>query len=254
MADRVSKVIGVIPARWGSTRMPGKPLRPILGKPLLHWVIERVRQAELLSDIIVATDDQRICSLAKEVDCNAVMTSDEHPSGTDRVAEAVEGTTAAAVINIQGDEPLVEPALIDRLAGALVECGTEWDMVTAAAMIEKKADIMNPNIVKVVCRKDGGALYFSRSPIPFLRDEVDLDEAEYLHHIGIYGYTRPFLERLVAADQCMLERVEKLEQLRALHIGGRIKVLETHRMGIGVDTPADVEKVEKVLRKIGRHL
>jgi 3-deoxy-manno-octulosonate cytidylyltransferase (CMP-KDO synthetase) len=248
------KVVGVIPARWASTRLPGKPLRPILGRPLIHWVIERARLARNLADVIVACDDQRIAAAAAEIGCAAVMTSAEHPSGTDRVAEAVRTLDAEVVVNIQGDEPMVDPTLVDALAAALRDDAGGWDMVTAAAPIAAREDLINPNIVKVVCAADGAALYFSRSPIPHVREQEDWEQSVHWRHIGLYGYRREFLERLVAAPPCMLERAEKLEQLRALYIGARIRVIETGDVGIGVDTPDDVEKVEAILKSIGEHM
>ena len=244
-------IVGVIPARWGSTRLPGKCLIPLCGKPLLQWVAERARQARRLDALVVATDDERIRQAAERFGAAVVMTRPDHPSGTDRVAEAVAGTTADIVINIQGDEPLIEPALIDTLAEVMVR-ETVCDMATAATPIRDDAERASASAVKVVWDAAGFALYFSRSVIPFVRDAVPAG-AETLHwrHVGIYAYRRAFLRRLVATPVCLLERAEKLEQLRALHIGGRIRVLTTEYAGIGVDTPADVKEAETRLRRAG---
>jgi 3-deoxy-manno-octulosonate cytidylyltransferase (CMP-KDO synthetase) len=243
------KITGVIPARWQSSRFTGKPVVEILGKPLLHWVIERVRQAEMLDGLLVATDDTRIRECALAVGAAVVMTRSNHPSGTDRIAEAVAETDADAVINIQGDEPLIAPALIDEMAATLTAEDGKWDMVTAAEPISDSSDIVNPDIVKVVFNRYGQALYFSRAVIPFDRDTDSRNERLYWRHIGIYGYTHDCLIRFVATRPCLLEQTEKLEQLRALDMGCRIKVLETQDASVGVDRPEDIKKVEELLRK-----
>jgi len=246
-------IIGVIPARWGSTRFPGKSLFPILGKPLLQWVIERARQAQALDRLLVATDDERIRSAAQKFGADVVMTSPQHPSGTDRIAEAVHGFDAKVVINIQGDEPLIDPALIEALGRTLAQ-DNSWDMATAATPICEERDRMASSVVKVVRARDGQALYFSRAVIPFVREKESGGDASaplYWRHIGIYAYRRTFLERLVQTPPCALEQAEKLEQLRALWLGCRMKVLETNDIGLGVDTPEDVPRVEQALRKAG---
>ena len=245
------KVAGVIPARWDSTRLPGKSLINIRGKPLIQWVVEGARKAKRLDRLLVATDDRRIRNVVNDLGVEAVMTREDHPSGTDRVAEAIAGIEAEVIINIQGDEPLIDPDLIDRLAEAMLS-GRQWDMATAAARIDNEQDLNNPSVVKVVYGEKRRALYFSRSVIPFVRDQHAIGKGTvYWRHLGIYAYTRPFLERLVNTPPCFLEKVEKLEQLRALHIGGRIAVLETRDAGIGVDTPEDVKYVEGILRELG---
>jgi 3-deoxy-manno-octulosonate cytidylyltransferase (CMP-KDO synthetase) len=239
------KAVGVIPARWGSTRFPGKILTPVLGRPLLHWVVRNAARSRALSSVIVATDDERIRQAALREGVEAVMTRGDHPSGTDRVAEALRGVEAPLVVNVQGDEPLLDPALIGRLVELLRE---GWDMSTAAAPIRDQGQLTNPGVVKVVWDARGGALYFSRSVVPFVRDrDLPPDCGAHWRHLGIYGYRREFLERLVATPPCLLERAEKLEQLRALFIGGRIAVAQTEEEGIGVDTPADVPYVEQLL-------
>jgi len=245
MADRV---VGVIPARWGSTRLPGKSLVSICGKPLVQWVVESARRAERLERLLVATDDERIADVVKGLGVEAVMTRRDHPSGTDRVAEAVRGIEAAVVVNIQGDEPLIDPGLIDRLADRMLT-ETSWDMATAAARIKSEADLHNPSVVKVVWDSEGRALYFSRSVIPHVRDREPGYSVAHWGHVGIYAYRREFLARLVATPPSDLERAEKLEQLRALHIGARMAVLPGEESGMGVDTPEDVQYLERVIRE-----
>lgn len=240
--------LGVIPARYASTRFPGKSLAEICGKPLICWVVENALKAKRLDEVIVATDDERIVEAVKGLNARAVMTREDHQSGTDRIAEAVEGTAADAIVNIQGDEPLIDPGLIDELAGVLQESG-DFDMATAAAVIDDVKMLGRPQVVKVVCDRNRKALYFSRSVIPHIRDGVIEENLPlYRRHIGIYAYRREFLMRMVAEPPCELEKAEKLEQLRALHIGGRIAVLDTEESGIGVDTPDDAAIVEKELR------
>ncbi len=245
----MSGIIGVIPSRWGSKRFPGKSLFPILGKPLLQWVVERARQARALDRLLVATDDERICAAAKKFGAEVVMTSPDHPSGTDRIAEAVRGLAADVVINIQGDEPLIEPTLIDELGRALAG-DQRWDMATAAAPIRTAYEMEAPSVVKVVRATDGAALYFSRATIPFVRD-AGAPAGLHWRHIGIYAYRRTFLERLVQEPPCALELTERLEQLRALWLGCRMKVLETNDVGLGVDVPEDVGRAEQALRQAG---
>jgi len=241
------KVVGIIPARWGSTRFPGKALVDIAGKPLVCRVLERAQLATKLDDVVVATDDERIVEAVKAHGGAAVMTRSDHPSGSDRIAEAAEKLGADIVINIQGDEPLIDPELIDALADVMIEEPT-WDMATAASPIESDEDVQDPGIVKVVWGAEQRALYFSRAPIPYDRDSSgEVGDVLYWRHIGIYAYQFAFLKRMVSEPQCLLERVEKLEQLRALHIGARMKVLQTRDAGPGVDTPKDVARAEAAL-------
>lgn len=244
------RVIGVIPSRWGSTRFPGKSLYPICGKPLVQWVVEAVKRARLLDEVVVATDDVRIAEAVSGF-VNVAMTRADHPSGTDRVAEAAQPGDDDIVINIQGDEPLIDPELIDALALRMKE-DDGWAMATAACPIRSMRDLEARTVVKVVLARDGGALYFSRLPIPCRRDgEPELASGLYLRHLGIYAYRGAFLKRLVGEPPCALERTECLEQLRALHMGGRIAVIQTEDQGVGVDTPEDVEAVEVVIRARG---
>lgn len=247
------KAVGVIPARWASTRLPGKALVNIAGKPLIQWVWERASQAKKLKELIIATDDQRIVSAVEKFGGRAVMTKPDHPSGTDRIAEAIKGISADVVVNVQGDEPLVDPALIDRVADVLLN-GKDWDMATAVTPMDSDEMLHDPSVVKAVFAADGEALYFSRSVIPFMRDAkptIAANPWRYWRHVGIYGYQRIFLERLVKTTPCDLELAEKLEQLRALHIGAHMKVLQTESPGPGVDTPEDVKRAEAALRRAG---
>lgn len=249
MKSKRERVVGVIPARWASTRLPGKALALICGKPLIQWVLERVRLATRLDEVIVATDDERIRSVVTSLGGIAVMTRVDHPSGTDRVAEAVAGREAGIVINIQGDEPLIDPGLINGLAEVMVE-EQEWDMATAVTPIHSAEELNKSSVVKAVFDEQGRALYFSRSVIPFVRDTAPA-ELTHWRHVGIYAYRRGFLDRLVKAPPCVLELTEKLEQLRALHLGARMKVVETQEIGLGVDTPEDIALAEAAIKRAG---
>lgn len=242
------KTLGIIPARYASTRFPGKPLALILGKPLLQHVVERCRKARSLHDVFVATDDARIREVAEKF-CQVEMTSPDHPSGTDRIAEVAQRRACDAVINIQGDEPLIEPAVIDAVADALAAA----PMSTAATRIRTEAEYENPNVVKVVTTTSGRALYFSRRTIPCLRDVVgrtvrdQLASFPFLKHLGLYGYRRDALLRLVQWPLSSLEAAEKLEQLRALENGLEIAVVRVEHESIGVDVPEDVARVERLI-------
>jgi 3-deoxy-manno-octulosonate cytidylyltransferase (CMP-KDO synthetase) len=244
------KIIGIIPARYGSTRFPGKPLAIIAGKPLIQRVIEQCRKAKSLLEIIVATDDSRIADAVKNF-CRVEMTRAEHPSGSDRIAEVAERCDCDAVVNIQGDEPLIEPSVIDAVAGALAQN----EMSTAATRIKNPAELDNPNVVKVVVNAAGRALYFSRRTIPYLRAAASGSTSEqlaafaFLKHLGIYGYRRGTLLRLVKFPVSPLEAAEKLEQLRALENGISIAVVQVAYDSVGVDAPEDVEWVERFLKR-----
>ena len=246
----LARVVGIIPARYASTRFPGKPLALIAGKPLIQHVVEQCQKAKSLSEVIVATDDTRIFEVAQDF-CRVEMTSPDHPSGSDRIAEIAGRNACDAIINIQGDEPLIDPAVIDAVAGAL---GSN-EMSTAATAIEASSEYDNPNVVKVVVNVSGHALYFSRRTIPFLRDAANRSVAEqlaafhFLKHLGIYGYRRETLLRLVKFPQSPLEQAEKLEQLRALENGIQIAVVKVNYDSIGVDLPEDVARVEKILNR-----
>ena len=244
------KILGIIPARYASTRFPGKPLHLIAGKPLIQHVVERCQQATALAEIIVATDDARIAEVARRF-CRVEMTSEQHPSGTDRIAEVISRCECDAAVNIQGDEPLIDPGVVNAVAEALADS----PMSTAATPITDIAEYDNPNVVKVVVNVAGRALYFSRCTIPFVRDAASRPIAEqlaafpFLKHLGIYGYRRETLLRLVKFPVSALEAAEKLEQLRALDHGIQIAVVTVRHDSIGVDVPADVERVERLLRQ-----
>jgi 3-deoxy-manno-octulosonate cytidylyltransferase (CMP-KDO synthetase) len=243
------RIIGIIPARFASTRFPGKPLASIAGKPLLQHVVERCRLARALTDVIVATDDERIRATAENW-CKVEMTAAHHPSGTDRIAEAVARWPCDAVVNIQGDEPLIEPAVINAVAAALAQA----EISTAAARLKAPEEYENPNVVKVIVNAAGHALYFSRRTIPYLRQAASRSVSEqlaafpFLKHLGIYGYRRETLLRLVKLPVSPLETAEKLEQLRALENGISIAVLQVDYECVGVDVPEDVERVERLIR------
>jgi 3-deoxy-manno-octulosonate cytidylyltransferase (CMP-KDO synthetase) len=244
------KIIGVIPARYASTRFPGKPLTAIAGKPLIQHVVERCQAARALQEVIVATDDPRIRDVAARF-CRVEMTSPDHPSGTDRIAEVIQRNTADAAVNIQGDEPLMDPEVIDAVARALAHA----EMSTAAAPITHPGEYDNPNVVKVVVNAVDRALYFSRRTIPYVRDAASRSVAEqlaafpFLKHLGIYGYRRETLLRLVKFPPSPLERAEKLEQLRALEQGIEIAVVRANYQAVGVDVPEDVARVEQLLSR-----
>lgn len=240
-----ARVAVIIPARWGSTRFPGKALHPILGQPLVQRVWERASQAQGIARVIIATDDQRIADAARAFGAEVAMTSPTHPSGTDRLAEvAATLPEFTHFINVQGDEPAISPALISELAASL-EADPALEMITAADVINHEPDVANPNVVKVVCNAVGEALYFSRSPLPYFRGDFRMPQ---LRHQGIYGYARDFLLQFVSWPPGRLEQAEQLEQLRALEHGTRIRVLVTEHRSVGVDTPADVATAERLLR------
>ncbi|HKW28402.1 MAG TPA: 3-deoxy-manno-octulosonate cytidylyltransferase [Verrucomicrobiae bacterium] len=243
-------IVGIVPARYASTRFPGKSIAPIAGRPLIQHVVERCQKAKALDEVIVATDDSRIAEAVKKF-CRVEMTRPDHPSGTDRIAEVAARCPCNAVVNIQGDEPLIDPAVIDAVAGALVQS----EMSTAATRIKNPADYDNPNVVKVVVNAAGRALYFSRRTIPYLREAASpegvrgqLAAFPFLKHLGIYGYRRESLLRLVKFPVSPLENAEKLEQLRALENGIPIAVVTVEYDSVGVDTPEDVKRVETILR------
>ena len=241
------KVVAILPARWASTRFPGKPLHLIAGKPLIQHVWERTLKAKHIATAIVATDDMRIAEAAFAFGAEVALTSSKHRSGTDRIAEVARNLSGVShVINVQGDEPLVDPALLDRLAKTMLADPT-LDMITAANVFGPDEDVSNPNAVKVVMDRVGNALYFSRSPIPYLRDAGA--RAVYYRHQGLYGYSLAFLLQFVKWKPSMLEKAEQLEQLRAMESGAKIRVIVTKSASVGVDTPADVAIAEARLGK-----
>ena len=227
----------------------------IAGKPLVAWVVEAVKKARSLDDVIVATDDERIVSAVEQYGGKAVMTPSELPSGTDRIACAARLSQPSGdfadddiLVNIQGDEPLIDPALIDGLVARLREPGGRWDMATAVTPIRNERDLRAKTVVKVVLDRDDGALYFSRATIPASRDNPeDYATGLYVRHLGIYAYRGAFLRRYVKEPPCALEQTEKLEQLRALWMGAKIACIRTDDEGIGVDTPEDAVRVGEIL-------
>lgn len=243
------KSVGIIPARWKSTRFPGKSLCLISGKPMLQRVIEQSEKTKTLEKIIVATDDSRIFDFVnslKKPNVFPIITKKSHSTGTDRIAEIAEKIDAENIINIQGDEPLIDPELIDEICIPLNK--GEWDMSSAATIIKDESEFNNPSVVKVVFDHNCKALYFSRLPIPFNRDDENL-KSYYWKHVGIYGYRKKFLLKMSSSPPCLLEKYEKLEQLRALHLGGKLCIIKTKHQSIGVDTPNDILKVEKIINE-----
>ncbi len=245
-------IVGIIPSRFGSSRFPGKPIAPICGKPLVAWVVEAVKKAKTLSDVIVATDDERIVAAVEQYGGKAVMTPSELPSGTDRIACAAgDFADDDILVNIQGDEPLIAPELIDSLVKRMLD-DPKWDMATAVTPIKTKEDLAAKAVVKVVLTRDDGAIYFSRLPIPCDRDnEPDLSSGLYVRHLGIYAYRGAFLRKYIAEKPCALEQTEKLEQLRALWMGAKIAVIRTEEDGVGVDTPEDAVRIEAIMKAKG---
>ena len=252
------KVYGIIPSRFGSSRFPGKPLALLAGKPLVAWVVEAVKRAKGLDEVLVATDDERIVRAVEEHGGRAVMTPSSLPSGTDRIACAARNFLGRdfddddILVNIQGDEPLIDPALVEELAAKL-KTDPKWQMATAVTPIRTAQDLAAKTVDKVVLDRDDGALYFSRAPIPCDRDhEPDLASGLYVRHLGIYAYRGAFLKRYIAEPPCALEQTEKLEQLRALWMGAKIAVVRTADEGVGVDTPEDAKRVEAILLERAR--
>lgn len=248
------KAIGVIPARYASTRFPGKLLALVAGKPLLQWVFEATRGSQRLEEVFVATDDGRIADLCEKIGASYVMTDSDLPSGSDRVWAAVEGGDADVVLNIQGDEPLLRPEMLDLLVGAFAE---DIEMATLGRPL-KPGDLGSQNAVKIVCNYKSEAVYFSRFPIPYSMNpggrgqgggtEVTDLAGACLKHIGIYAYRRDFLGRFCAQPPVDMEREEGLEQLRALYLGARIRVIPVDVESWGVDTPEDIKKIEAGLQ------
>ncbi len=246
------KVMAIIPARYDSVRFPGKPLIDLAGKPMIQHVYERACQVSLFQRVIVATDDVRIRDAVRAFGGDAVMTSPHHQTGTDRLAEVAHTLDVDLVVNVQGDEPLIQPAMIEQAVQPLL-ADEQVAIGTLKQRIVQPEDLFNPNIVKVVADRQDRALYFSRSPLPFVKG-VDMRGAgfhtsRFYRHIGLYAYRRDFLLRFTTLPQTPLEIAEGLEQLRALEYGDIIKVIETEYESIGVDTPADVAPVVALMRQ-----
>ena len=239
-------VIAVIPARYGSTRLPGKPLVTLAGKSMIQRVYERVKLAQRVNRVIVATDDDRIVKAVQEFGGEARMTRPDHRTGTERVAEVAAHESGDVFVNVQGDEPLLDPAAVDTAVGALLE-EPQVTIATVATPIKVPADIMDPNICKVALDFDENALYFSRAPIPWVRDTAGHVQARHLKHLGLYVFRREALLEYPTLPQGELERIEQLEQLRWLENGWKIRVAEVEHDAVSVDVPDDVARVEKLL-------
>jgi 3-deoxy-manno-octulosonate cytidylyltransferase (CMP-KDO synthetase) len=243
------RALGIIPARYHSTRFIGKPLANICGKPMIEHVYEGALKSKSLTSVTVATDDKRIVRKVEEFGGRAILTSSHHKSGTDRIAEALiklDADDTDLIVNIQGDQPLVEPEMIDEAIRPFVNAPSLM-MATLSCRIKDNDELRNPNVVKVVIDKDGFALYFSRSPIPYVR--VQDDPICFYKHIGIYVYRKDFLLKFTRMPQSILEKAEMLEQLRALENGYKVMVVETGFDSIEVDTPEDLEKVKSIISR-----
>ncbi|MGE0267708.1 MAG: 3-deoxy-manno-octulosonate cytidylyltransferase [Candidatus Omnitrophota bacterium] len=238
-------VIGVIPARFASTRLAGKVLAPIDGKPMIQHVYERTCLSRLLDEVIIACDDVRVKQAADAFGARTVMTDPRHTCGTDRIVEVVKGLDVQVIVNVQGDEPLIDPSVIDSLVEAITE-DPDVPMATVIKKVSDPIDLDNPNIVKVVIDQKQMAIYFSRSRIPYNRGS---DEHLYFKHLGLYAYTKEFLLKFASLPKAKLEITESLEQLRAIENGFRIKTVLTEIETIGVDTSEDLIKVEKLIKE-----
>jgi 3-deoxy-manno-octulosonate cytidylyltransferase (CMP-KDO synthetase) len=243
-----SKVVVVIPARYGSTRLPGKPLLSLAGKPMIQRVYERAKLARRVDEVIVATDDERIAKAVQSFGGAARMTRADHRTGTERVAEVAAHVGGEVFVNVQGDEPLLDPEAVDTAVAALLEEPVA-SISTVATPIKTPADIMDPNVVKTVLDFDGNALYFSRAPIPWVRDSASKIQVRHLKHLGLYVFEREALLEYPTLPQGDLERIEQLEQLRWMENGWKIRVAEVAHDALSVDVPEDVARVEKLLQK-----
>ena len=241
------KVVVVIPARYGSTRLPGKPLVSLNGQPMIQRVYERAKSARRVDRVIVATDDDRIVKAVTSFGGEARMTRPDHRTGTERVAEVAAHVEGEVFVNVQGDEPLLDPAAVDTAVSALLE-EPQSAVATVATPIKVPGDIMDPNVVKVVLDFDDNALYFSRAPIPWVRDTGSAIQVRHLKHLGLYVFQREALLEYPTLPQGELERIEQLEQLRWLENGSKIRVAEVEHDAISVDVPEDVPRVEKLLQ------
>jgi 3-deoxy-manno-octulosonate cytidylyltransferase (CMP-KDO synthetase) len=248
------KVVGVIPARFASTRFPGKPLAKILNKEMIAWVLEGAIKAKNLDQVWLATDDEKIAEVGRRVGVQVALTDPDLPSGSDRIWAAIQNVDCDVVINIQGDEPLVQSEWIEKLiepfSGEAAQGDPSTQMSTLATTLSLE-ELNNPNVVKVICNQLGHAIYFSRFPIPFSRQTADASRLSIVKkHVGMYGYRKSFLKQFCAAPASRIELAESLEQLRALELGAKIAVREIHSTSLGVDTPEDLNRVEAVIKKI----
>jgi 3-deoxy-manno-octulosonate cytidylyltransferase (CMP-KDO synthetase) len=241
------KVVIVIPARYGSTRLPGKPLVSLAGKTMIQRVYERAKLAKRADQVIVATDDERIVRAVQEFGGEARMTRGDHRTGTERVAEVAAHVEGGVFVNAQGDEPLLDPAAIDTAVEALLE-DPPAAIATVATPVKTLSDVMDPNVVKTVLDFDGYALYFSRAPIPWVRDTAGKVHVKYWKHLGLYVFQRDALLEYPTLPQGELERIEQLEQLRWMENGWKIRVAEVEHDAVSVDVPEDVARVEKLLQ------
>ena len=242
------KVVVVIPARYGSTRLPGKPLVQLAGKPMIQRVYERAKKAGSVNQVIVATDDARIIEAVEKFGGEARMTRSDHRTGTERVAEVAAHVEGDVFVNVQGDEPLLDPAAIDTAVAALLEEPLA-SISTVATAIKTPADIMDPNVVKTVLDFDGNALYFSRAPIPWVRDTAHKVQVRHWKHLGLYVFQRDALLEYPTLPQGELEKIEQLEQLRWMENGWKIRVAEVAHDAVSVDVPEDIARVEKLLQE-----
>ena len=242
-----AKVLAIIPARHASVRFPGKPLTSIAGRPMIQHVVDRVRGATLVSRVVVATDEESIKSAVEAFGGEAILTRRDHRTGTDRVAEVASHLAAEIYVNVQGDEPLIDPGTVDAVVSAMIE-DESVQVATPCTMISLSSDIMDPNVVKVVRDFEGNALYFSRAPIPWVRDTGETVVAQHWKHLGLYAFRHDALVEFPTLPPGDLERLEQLEQLRWLENGFRIRVVETDYDAVSVDVPGDVARVEQLLR------
>lgn len=240
------KITAIIPARYDSNRFPGKPLVDIKNQPMIEYVYKRVKKSEIIDQVIIATDDRRIVEAVKNFGGKVEMTSRDHKSGTDRIAEVAKNLTADIIVNVQGDEPLIKPVMIEQLVKPFEE-NKELSMTTLEKKIEDLNEINNPNVVKVVTDVNNFALYFSRATIPYQRQDHS-GHVDYYKHIGVYAFRRNFLLKYSEMDESELEKIESLEQLRVLENGYKIKVVETAFDTVGVDTPEDLKYVKKLIQ------
>ncbi|MBU1148088.1 MAG: 3-deoxy-manno-octulosonate cytidylyltransferase [Candidatus Omnitrophica bacterium] len=240
------EAIGIIPARFGATRFDGKLLADFCGKPVIQHTWENAKKSKAIEDLLIATDDKRIYNAAKGFGAKAIYTSKAHKSGSDRLTEAVASIDANIVVNIQADEPLMHPAMIDDVVSAIQKDKT-IQMATICHKVRDGHELVNPNVVKVVFDRNGLALYFSRSPIPYNANTENRTTNNY-KHIGLYAYTKDFLFTFKSLPQSRLEKIEKLEQLRVIENGYKIKVIETKHDTVGIDTPEDLVKATELVK------
>ena len=242
------QVVVVIPSRYASSRLPGKPLVSLAGKPMVQRVYERAKLAQTVTRVVVATDDQRIVETVTAIGGEARMTRSDHRTGTERIAEVAAHEPGDIFVNVQGDEPLIDPAAIDTAVGALVE-EPQAQIATVATPIRHAGDIMDPNVVKTVLDFESNALYFSRAPIPWIRDTQQKVHVKYWKHLGLYVFQRDALLEYPTLPHGELEKIEQLEQLRWLENGWKIRVAEVAHDSVSVDVPEDVVRVEKLLQE-----